>query len=107
MKLRFGARSDVGRVRKGNEDSFTADEPLFAVADGMGGHQGGEVASSLALETIGKGTGTLEELVREANVAVFRRAAGDPGLAGMGTTLTVLRADGEVLRMAHVGDSRA
>lgn len=107
MRLRVGARSDVGRVRKGNEDSYTASEPLFAVADGMGGHQGGEVASSLALEVIGKGDGTLEELVREANDAVYRRAAQDPGLAGMGTTLTVLLADGDVLRLAHVGDSRA
>lgn len=107
MRLRVGARTDVGRVRKGNEDSYTASEPLFAVADGMGGHQGGEVASSLALEVIGKGDGTLEELVREANDAVYRRAAQDPGLAGMGTTLTVLRADDEVLRLAHVGDSRA
>jgi serine/threonine protein phosphatase PrpC len=107
MKLRAGARTDVGRVRKGNEDSYTAEEPLFAVADGMGGHQGGEVASSLALETIGKGDGSLEKLVREANAAVYRRAAGDPGLAGMGTTVTILRADGDVLRMAHVGDSRA
>ena len=107
MKLRVGARSDVGRVRKGNEDSFTVDEPLFAVADGMGGHQGGEVASSLALETIAGGDGPLEELVRRANEAVHSRAAKDPGLAGMGTTLTALRADGEVLRLAHVGDSRA
>ena len=107
MKLRVGARTDVGRVRKGNEDSYTANEPLFVVADGMGGHQGGEVASGLALETIGKGDGTLEERVREANAAVYRRAGGDPGLAGMGTTLTALQADGDVLRMAHVGDSRA
>jgi protein phosphatase len=107
MRLRVGARTDVGRVRKGNEDSFKAEEPLFAVADGMGGHQGGEVASSLALETIGKGGGPLEQMVREANEAVYRRAAGDPGLSGMGTTLTALRADGDVLRMAHVGDSRA
>ena len=107
MKLRVGARTDVGRVRKGNEDSFTASDPLYAVADGMGGHQGGEVASSLALEVLGKADGTLEELVRRANEAVHQRASEDPGLAGMGTTLTALRADGEVLRLAHVGDSRA
>jgi protein phosphatase len=107
MKLRVGARTDVGRVRQGNEDSYTAAEPLFAVADGMGGHQGGEVASSLALEILGKGGGTLEELVRKANDEVFRRAAQDPGLAGMGTTLTALLVDGEVLRLVHVGDSRA
>jgi len=107
MKLRVGARTDVGRVRKGNEDSFTAEDPLFAVADGMGGHQGGEVASSLALETIGKGSRPIEKMVQEANQAVYRRADQDPGLSGMGTTLTALVADGEVLRMAHVGDSRA
>lgn len=107
MRLRAGARTDVGRVRKGNEDSYMAKEPLFAVADGMGGHQGGEVASSLALETIQSGQGALEELVQKANQAVHERAAGDPGLAGMGTTLTALLVDGEVLRIVHVGDSRA
>ena len=84
-----------------------ADDPLYAVADGMGGHQGGEVASSLALETVTKAKGNLEQRVREANAAVFTHAADDPGLTGMGTTLTVLLADGKVLRLAHVGDSRA
>jgi PPM family protein phosphatase len=107
MRLRVGARTDVGRVRKGNEDSFTAEEPLYAVADGMGGHQGGEVASSVALEVLGTGDGTLEELVRKANDEVVRRAAKDPGLSGMGTTLTALRREGDTLRLAHVGDSRA
>ncbi|MGH2710662.1 MAG: Stp1/IreP family PP2C-type Ser/Thr phosphatase [Actinomycetota bacterium] len=107
MKLQIGARTDVGRVRPGNEDSYIAEEPLFAVADGMGGHQGGEVASSLALETVAKRQGNLEQRVQEANAAVFARAAKDPGLSGMGTTLTILLADGDVLRMAHVGDSRA
>ena len=107
MRLQAGARTDVGRVRTGNEDSYMAEDPLFAVADGMGGHQGGEVASSTALEVLAGGEGPLEELVRKANEEVFRRAAKDPGLAGMGTTLTVLRRDGEVLRLAHVGDSRA
>ena len=107
MKLRVGARTDVGRVRKGNEDSYTAEDPLFAVADGMGGHQGGEVASSVALEILSKGDGPLEELVRKANDEVFRRAGTDPGLSGMGTTLTAIRHEGNVLRLAHVGDSRA
>ena len=107
MKLRVGARTDVGRVREGNEDSFTAEDPLFAVADGMGGHQGGEVASSTAVEILATGDAPLEELVRKANDEVFRRAAKDPALAGMGTTLTALRHEGSVLRLAHVGDSRA
>ena len=107
MKLRVGARTDVGRVRKGNEDSYTAEDPLFAVADGMGGHQGGEVASSVALEILSQGDGPLEELVRKANDEVFRRAGKDPGLSGMGTTLTAIRHEGKVLRLAHVGDSRA
>lgn len=111
MKFRVGARSDVGRVREGNEDSYMVQDPLFAVADGMGGHQGGEVASSLALETLKQiaeePEGELAGVVQEANRVVFRKASEDPGLAGMGTTLTAVLSDGEVLRLAHVGDSRA
>jgi protein phosphatase len=85
-------------------------EPLFAVADGMGGHQGGEVASKLALDRLRKATDgeiALVEAVQDANKTVFEKAAQDPGLAGMGTTLTAFLAEGETLRMAHVGDSRA
>ena len=107
MRLRVGAQTDVGRVRKGNEDSYMARDPLYAVADGMGGHQGGEVASKLALETIGEGDGPVEQLVQDANAAVFKKASQDPGLSGMGTTLTLLRVDGDVIRIGHVGDSRA
>lgn len=110
LRFRLGARTDVGRVREGNEDSFTARLPLLAVADGMGGHQGGEVASKLALETLKKaadGQAALVEVVHEANRAVFDKAAQDPGLAGMGTTLTVFLVEGNTLRLAHVGDSRA
>lgn len=110
LRLRVGARTDVGRVREGNEDSFMAQLPLLAVADGMGGHQGGEVASKLALETLKKaadGQVALVEVVHQANRAVFDKAAQDPGLAGMGTTLTVFLVDGNTLRLAHVGDSRA
>jgi PPM family protein phosphatase len=109
VRLRVGARTDVGRVRQGNEDSFMAEDPLFAVADGMGGHQGGEVASRVALETIGSaadGGSDLASVVREANRAVFTRASEDPGLAGMGTTLTAVLVDGDRLHVAHVGDSR-
>ena len=111
MKIRAGVGTDIGRVREGNEDSFLIEPPLYAVADGMGGHRGGEVASQLALETVERlfrsGRGTLEHQIREANRAVFERSAEDRSVAGMGTTLTAaLVRDGEV-HLAHVGDSRA
>jgi len=118
VRFRVGARTDVGRVREGNEDSYMVHEPLFAVADGMGGHQGGEVASNLALaamETIaeeplpdGDSAPRLAEVVREANRVVLQRAGSDPALSGMGTTLTaVLAGIGGRIHVAHVGDSRA
>ena len=109
MRFVVGARTDVGRVREGNEDSYMVHEPLFAVADGMGGHQGGEVASKLALDTLLEATDgvALAQAVQDANRAVFERAGSDPALAGMGTTLTAFIADGDTLRLAHVGDSRA
>ncbi|HYZ10592.1 MAG TPA: Stp1/IreP family PP2C-type Ser/Thr phosphatase [Actinomycetota bacterium] len=109
MRFVVGARTDVGRVREGNEDSYMVHEALFAVADGMGGHQGGEVASKLALDTLLKATdgAALAQAVQDANRAVFERAGSDPALAGMGTTLTAFLADRDTLRLAHVGDSRA
>ncbi|HEX2030944.1 MAG TPA: Stp1/IreP family PP2C-type Ser/Thr phosphatase [Actinomycetota bacterium] len=117
MRFRAGAHTDVGRVREGNEDGFMADDPLFAVADGMGGHQGGEVASRLALEALGRGaprspgdgdpSGRLAEVVREANLAVLEKASTDPALHGMGTTLTAVVAGDQRIHLAHVGDSRA
>lgn len=113
MRIRIGARTDVGQVRSHNEDRYLTDDPLFAVADGMGGHQGGEVASRIALETLGglhrqDGDGLdLREAVRLANRAVLDRATRDQDLEGMGTTLTALRAEGSRVRLAHVGDSRA
>jgi serine/threonine protein phosphatase PrpC len=109
LRLRVGARTDVGRVRQGNEDAFTARDPLYAVADGMGGHQGGEVASKLALERLERvtdGQSDLAEVVRDANRAVFSKASEDPGLRGMGTTLTAVLVQGDRLHWAHVGDSR-
>ncbi|HYH27872.1 MAG TPA: Stp1/IreP family PP2C-type Ser/Thr phosphatase [Actinomycetota bacterium] len=117
MKVRAGAATDVGRVRERNEDSFLAKDPLFAVADGLGGHQGGDVASRTALETLerearpGEGEDGLPDRLHDgvlsANRAVFERAAGDPGLAGMGTTITALAAGTGRFYLAHVGDSRA
>jgi len=112
MRVRVGAASDVGVVREQNEDSYLASSPLFAVADGMGGHQGGEVASQLALERVEElhrdgERPDLGETVHGANQAVLERAAGDEALSGMGTTLTLLRMEGTGFRLAHVGDSRA
>lgn len=112
MRVIAGVATDIGRVREGNEDSYVSDAPLFAVADGMGGHRGGEVASKLALETLehlfrrGKGGG-LADQVQEANRAVFERQRFDRRVAGMGTTLTVAVHEGDRVRLAHVGDSRA
>jgi serine/threonine protein phosphatase PrpC len=111
LKVRAGAATDIGLVREGNEDSYLTEEPLFAVADGMGGHRGGEVASQLALETLEdlfrKGDRDLPEQVREANRVVFERSVLDRRVSGMGTTLTAALVDDDRVRIAHVGDSRA
>ena len=111
MKIVAGVATDIGRVREGNEDSYLVEPPLFAVADGMGGHRGGEVASQLALETIEErfrtGEGSLSEQVRLANRAVFDRSANDRKVAGMGTTLTAAIVTGEQAHLVHVGDTRA
>jgi protein phosphatase len=109
--VRVGSASDIGQVREGNEDSFLVLAPLYVVADGMGGHRGGEVASSLALQTLQRLSeareGTLAEQVIEANRAVFERSQEDRSVAGMGTTLTAALVDGDRVHLAHVGDSRA
>ncbi len=113
MKLLAGATSDVGQVREKNEDSFLVDDrlALFAVADGMGGHRGGAVASSTSLEALRASVASGDEIsdaVQSANDAVFEAASDDPELAGMGTTLTAAVAiDGSTLLVGHVGDSRA
>lgn len=111
MRIEVGATSDIGQVREGNEDSFLVLDPLYAVADGMGGHRGGEVASNLALQTIERmftaQEGTLTEQVEQANRAVFERSQSDRDVAGMGTTLTAALVQGAQVRLAHVGDSRA
>jgi PPM family protein phosphatase len=119
MRLSSFAGSDVGRMRSGNEDSYFCGRTVFAVADGLGGHQGGEVASAAAVEALGAVDGrqfpepaeaarALAEAIREANTAILDRAAGDPELWGMGTTVTAAAVAGErFLQLAHVGDSRA
>ena len=108
------AGTDPGRKRRINEDSFVLAPPLFAVADGMGGAQAGEVASGLAAGALeesganGGGERRVIELIQEANRRVHERATTDAATAGMGTTMTValVEPDGRVV-FGHVGDSRA
>jgi protein phosphatase len=112
VNVEIGAQTDVGRARELNEDGYVIEEPLFAVADGMGGHRAGEVASRMALETIAEvspdgGAHSIAERVKAANRVVHQRSAEDRELEGMGTTLTALWMDGAEARIAHVGDSRA
>lgn len=116
IELRWGLRSDVGQVRQANQDSAMANGTLFVVADGMGGHRGGEVASEIAklhFETVASvdDAADLAEQVIKANQLIRSRAADDPNLSGMGTTivaLAVLTDDRETMELAcaNVGDSR-
>jgi PPM family protein phosphatase len=115
--VRWGGATHVGRVRSDNQDQYLArdDQRLWAVADGMGGHSGGEVASQIACDTLGEAFAehTVEgliEAIEQANAAVFRAGSDNPQLTGMGTTVVALAVvvhDGvEVLAIANVGDSR-
>ena len=114
--LRWGLSSHVGRVRQVNQDAAMANGLLFAVADGMGGHRGGEVASDIAAGhfRIQEEVATVDELadaVVEANTLIRARAATDPTLSGMGTTLVALARipsedDALTLAAVNVGDSR-
>jgi len=106
--------SDTGRRRRRNEDNYVVAPPLFAVADGMGGAQAGEVASQLAasaLEAGGsdglEGTTAIDALIQEANRRIYDRASTDPTASGMGTTMTVALVEGMSVAIGHVGDSRA
>ena len=117
-ELRWGAATDTGRVRTANEDSLLAVATVFAVADGMGGHAAGEVASSVALEALRAALddrpvtmANVIDAVRAANGAVFSRSLAEPTARGMGTTLTLIApATGDDERdhlvVANVGDSR-
>lgn len=107
--------TDTGRRRRHNEDAYVCDPPLFAIADGMGGAQAGEVASGLATGALtesgnggGSGERRVSELIQEANRRVHQRASTDAATMGMGTTMTValVEPDGRVV-FGHVGDSRA
>jgi PPM family protein phosphatase len=110
----FFADSDTGRARRANEDAFFAHAPVFAVADGMGGAQAGEVASRTVVDCLRRGLpdgGSPEErlaaLAEEANGLIHRKAAEDEQRAGMGTTLTAAYVDEDAVSFGHVGDSRA
>jgi protein phosphatase len=118
MRLVFAAATDVGRMRKNNEDSYLSSQPVAAVADGMGGHSAGEVASAIAIEELaalrGRGpwenetaaTDDLKQAILRANRRIREMAATDRKLNGMGTTLVALLEDGDMVHVANVGDSR-
>ncbi|HEX7322103.1 MAG TPA: protein phosphatase 2C domain-containing protein [Mycobacterium sp.] len=115
LALRYTARSDLGLVRTNNEDSVYAGARLLALADGMGGHAAGEVASQLVIAALapldddepgGDLLGKLDAGIREGNSAIAAYVQSNPDLEGMGTTLTAILFAGNRLGLAHVGDSR-
>jgi serine/threonine protein phosphatase PrpC len=110
----YAGRTDTGRRRRRNEDAYVIAPPLFAVADGMGGAQSGEVASRLAAAALedtdpGRLTGPerVASLIQEANRRVHERSSVDPSTSGMGTTMTVALVESEGVVIGHVGDTRA
>ena len=109
----FGSRTDIGCLRDHNEDSLVVAPPLFAIADGMGGHAAGEVASEIAVRVLSElapehpDGAALGHAVEEANRAVIQAAHEGRGRQGMGTTMTAAMLEGERLVIAQVGDSRA
>jgi serine/threonine protein phosphatase PrpC len=115
LVLRYAARSDRGLVRANNEDSVYAGARLLALADGMGGHAAGEVASQLVIAALahldddepgGDLLSKLNAAVREGNSAIAAHVEADPDLEGMGTTLTAILFAGNRLGLVHIGDSR-
>jgi PPM family protein phosphatase len=118
MRLVFAAATDVGRMRKNNEDSYLSSQPVAAVADGMGGHSAGEVASAIAIEELAAlrdrgpwehetaATDDFKQAILRANRRIREMAARDRRLNGMGTTLVALLEDGDMVHVANVGDSR-
>lgn len=127
LAVKFGAKTDLGRVRENNEDKFEFYEPedpeilavkgsLYAVADGMGGHSAGQIASELALKNIIKTyysdplpdvSGSLRNAIADANLLIFSAAQAITERSGMGTTVTTAVVRGHELYVAQVGDSRA
>ncbi len=116
LTVRYAVRSDTGLIREGNEDAAYAGTRLLAVADGMGGHAAGEVASAAVIEALrpldthvpgGELLNALDHAVRRADGALRDMVQANPALHGMGTTLTALLWSGSQLGLAHIGDSRA
>ena len=114
-RFAWGAATDTGRVRKGNEDAFLAVDGLFAVADGMGGASAGEYASRMALHTLNsayfKGPAqpiptALRAAVESANEKIFEESENNPEYSGMGTTVSAVVVQGDWAYIAQVGDSR-
>ena len=122
MELTVAARSDVGMIRSGNEDAFfahaTPQRGLFIVADGMGGHAAGEVASEMAVQIVSRALTPLQDLygetardalaesIRTANRAIYERTMSEADKQGMGTTTSVLVVSGSRYLIGQVGDSR-
>jgi protein phosphatase len=114
MNLRSASVTDTGRRRRHNEDAYVCEPPLFAVADGMGGAQAGELASSLAAAALRDETSELtggeqrvDDLIQEANRRIYQRQSEDASASGMGTTMTVALVEDGHVAIGHVGDSRA
>jgi len=117
LSLRFAARSEIGRVRRNNEDAGYAATDLLVVADGMGGHEAGELASAATIAAVVAAASTsvgADEVLNQLAEAVITSGeyiadvvAGNRDLAGMGTTMTVVALREDRIVMAHVGDSRA
>ena len=113
-RLKTASATDTGRRRRHNEDAYVSEPPLFAVADGMGGAQAGELASSLAAAALRDeaseltgGEERVNDLIQEANRRVYQRQAQDASASGMGTTMTVALVEDGRVAIGHVGDSRA
>jgi PPM family protein phosphatase len=106
---RRAAASDPGKRRRRNEDAYVVEPPLFAVADGMGGAQAGEIAAKIAASVLRESSGgaAVAELIKEANRRVYEAAAEDQTRSGMGTTITAALVEDGVVQIGHVGDSRA
>ena len=103
------ALSDLGLHRAGNEDSGLISPKVIAVADGMGGHAGGEVASRIAINSLVESSSSADAILKvtnDINNKIVEKSAAQPDLSGMGTTLTALQINGDVAELLHVGDSR-